>query len=87
MFVLRSYQHHENKTKLNHGFTIVELLIVIVVIAILAAVSVIAYNGVAQRSNQQLASNELQTWNMPGFKPDQATVFYNVEHIYVDEQY
>lgn len=50
------------KTKLNHGFTIVELLIVIVVIAILAAVCVIAYNGVAQRSNQQLASNELQTW-------------------------
>ena len=32
------------------GFTIVELLIVIVVIAILAAITVVAYNGVQQRS-------------------------------------
>lgn len=32
------------------GFTIVELLIVIVVIAILAAISVVAYNGISQRS-------------------------------------
>lgn len=28
------------------GFTIVELLIVIVVIAILAAISIVAYNGI-----------------------------------------
>jgi len=37
----------------NHsrGFTIVELLIVIVVIAILAAISVVAYNGIQQRAN------------------------------------
>ena len=33
-----------------YGFTIVELLIVIVVIAILAAISVVAYNGVQTRS-------------------------------------
>jgi len=32
------------------GFTIVELLIVIVVIAILAAISVVAYNGIQTRS-------------------------------------
>ncbi|MGV9001988.1 MAG: carbohydrate binding domain-containing protein [Candidatus Saccharimonadaceae bacterium] len=32
------------------GFTIVELLIVVVVIAILAAVTVVAYNGVTQRA-------------------------------------
>jgi len=32
------------------GFTIVELLIVIVVIALLAAISIVAYNGIQQRS-------------------------------------
>ena len=44
-----------HKTK--SGFTIVELLIVIVVIAILAAISIIAYNGIQQRAhNSQIAS-------------------------------
>lgn len=33
-----------------HGFTIVELLIVIVVIAILAAITIVAFNGVQQRA-------------------------------------
>ena len=34
-----------------YGFTIVELLIVIVVIAILASISIVAYNGISQRAN------------------------------------
>jgi prepilin-type N-terminal cleavage/methylation domain-containing protein len=35
----------------NHGFTIVELLIVIVVIAILAAITIVAFNGIQQRTH------------------------------------
>jgi prepilin-type N-terminal cleavage/methylation domain-containing protein len=55
----------KQKTNTNklYGFTIVELLIVIVVIAILAAISVVAYSGITQRANQQLASNEVKTWS------------------------
>ncbi len=36
--------------KVTRGFTIVELLIVIVVIATLASISVVAYNGIQQRA-------------------------------------
>ncbi len=39
---------HRNRT--SSGFTIVELLIVIVVIAILAAITVVAYNGIQARA-------------------------------------
>ena len=35
---------------MKRGFTIVELLIVIVVIAILAAITIVAYNGIQQRA-------------------------------------
>lgn len=43
--------------KLKHGFTIVELLIVIVVIAILASISVVAYNGIQSRANDSRIRN------------------------------
>ena len=39
------------------GFTIVELLIVVVVIAILAAITVVAYNGIQQQASRSVAQN------------------------------
>lgn len=38
------------KTRKQNGFTIVELLIVVVVIAILAAITLVTYNGIQQRA-------------------------------------
>lgn len=42
------------KTVLQRGFTIVELLIVIVVISILAAITVVTYNGIQDRANETI---------------------------------
>lgn len=46
-----------NNIKNNRGFTIVELLIVIVVIAILAAISIVAYNGIQARARATAAQS------------------------------
>lgn len=43
------------------GFTIVELLIVVVVIAILAAISIVSYNGITERARVSQANSELRT--------------------------
>lgn len=41
------------------GFTIVELLIVIVVIGILAAITIVSYNGIQNRANDTSVRNDL----------------------------
>lgn len=48
-----------NKKKHTRGFTIVELLIVIVVIAILASISVVAYNGIRSRAESSAIKAEM----------------------------
>lgn len=46
-------------TKKAHGFTIVELLIVIVVIAILAAISIVAYTGIQSRARDTTRQSDI----------------------------
>lgn len=48
-------------TKRNRGFTIVELLIVIVVIGILASITIVAYSGVQQRARDAKRHSDVST--------------------------
>ncbi len=47
--------------KQTRGFTIVELLIVIVVIAILAAITIVSYNGIQNRAYDSTVQTDLKT--------------------------
>jgi prepilin-type N-terminal cleavage/methylation domain-containing protein len=59
--------------KTNQGFTIVELLIVIVVIAILAAISVVAYQGIQVRARDAMRTEAIN-------KIKKALELYKIDH-------
>jgi prepilin-type N-terminal cleavage/methylation domain-containing protein len=50
-------------TRVQKGFTLVELLIVIVVIGVLAAITIVAYNGIQQNARTSLAKSSLGNAN------------------------
>ena len=50
-----SFNNIRSNTQTQNGFTIVELLIVVVVIAILAAITIVSYNGITSRANDSAA--------------------------------
>ncbi len=45
----------------SHGFTIVELLIVVVVIAILAAITIVAYSGIQNQANNSVVEADINS--------------------------
>lgn len=47
------------KGRQRHGFTLVELLIVIVIIAILATIGIVTYGNISRRAYESRASSEL----------------------------
>lgn len=57
---IAKYTKNTQVTLAQRGFTIVELLIVIVVIAILAAISIVAYTGVQNRAHDAAVQNDLR---------------------------
>lgn len=59
--VVMKWALENNKRQLRPGFTIVELLIVVVVIAILAAITIVAYNGITGRAKSSAAQTAAET--------------------------
>jgi type IV pilus assembly protein PilA len=55
------FQQLKNIRKRESGFTIVELLIVIVVIGILAAITIVAYNGITAKANSATARSNAES--------------------------
>ena len=69
-----------NINRKDQGFTIVELLIVVVVIAILAAITIVSYNGITGRANKAAAQAAVATFQKKAelFAADGSTGKYPV---------
>jgi prepilin-type N-terminal cleavage/methylation domain-containing protein len=54
------HKQFQNNSSDKKGFTIVELLIVVVVIAILAAITIVSYNGIQNRTHDSVVKSDLE---------------------------
>lgn len=54
--------YNDSMSKSISGFTIIELLVVIVVVGILASITAVTYNGVQKRTQNENRAAQLQTW-------------------------
>ncbi len=63
----------KKQAKHNEGFTIVELLIVVVVIAILAAIAIVSYNGITKQAKDSARASTLAQWK-------KKSELYKIEH-------
>ncbi|MDB5168094.1 MAG: exported protein of unknown function [Candidatus Saccharibacteria bacterium] len=52
----------DNMKKPSRGFTIIELLIVIVVVGILASITIVAFNGIQTKAANMSKTNEAVAW-------------------------
>lgn len=66
-----SFNNTKSKLQAERGFTIVELLIVIVVIGILAAITIVSYTGITARANLNAAKGNAATF------AKKAELYYN----------
>ena len=57
-----SFTQIKSKSQAERGFTIVELLIVIVVIGILAAITIVSYTGITARANTNASKGNASTF-------------------------
>lgn len=55
-------RNEKQSRAMSHGFTVVELLIVIVVIGILAAIAIVAYNGIQDRAHSVATASNINMY-------------------------